>query len=509
MSKKVNLTIATKSGNIEGSYQKGVYVFKGIPYAAPPVGELRWLPPHPVQPWKVMRQAKDFGRIAPQNAGLLDRILPELSAKEPQAEDCLYLNIWTPGLDDKRRPVLFWIHGGAFTIGSGSSPVCNGSILAARGGVVVVTINYRLGLLGFLNLNEVTGGRIPATGNEGLLDQIAALEWVRDNISVFGGDPSNITVFGESAGAMSIGCLMAMPKAYGLFHKAILQSGAPNTALPLEPSVKVAEQFLSILGLKGTETDAFRALSIERLLSIQEALRGSKKRLTPVSPVIDGKVIPERPIDSINSGSASKISLLAGTNLEEWRLFNIMEPDLQKLDNAGLVNALQQFVPAEYGQYLIETYGKTRTGRGLSTSPLDLFSAIQTDLMFRVPTIRVVEAQLKNHQPAYNYLFTWKSPIMGGVLGACHVLEIGFVFGNCDEKFCGAGPQVDRLSANIQDAWLSFARTGDPSCKSLGRWPQYGENRKTMILGKDCHMEEAPYEEERHAWDIIGDVFPK
>jgi para-nitrobenzyl esterase len=300
-----------------------------------------------------------------------------------------------------------------------------------------------------------------------------------------------------------------MPKAHGLFHKAILQSGAPNTALPLKPSVKVAEQLLDILGLKGTETEALRALSIERLLSIQEELRAKRMGLTPVSPVIDGKIIPKRPIDAIHSGSVSKISLLAGTNLEEWKLFNIMEPDFQKLDEAGLVKALQQFVPTEYGEYLIETYRKARTGKGLSISPLDLFSAIQTDLMFRVPAIRVVEAQFKNHQPAYNYLFIWKSPIMGGILGACHVLEIGFVFGTHDEKFCGAGPLADKLSANIQDAWLSFARTGDPSCESLGSWPQYGGNRKTMILGKECYIEEAPYEEERRIWNIIGDVFPK
>jgi para-nitrobenzyl esterase len=509
MSKKENATITTKSGKIKGSYQQGLYVFKGIPYAAPPVGKLRWLPPQPTKPWNGVRQAKDFEKIAPQNVGLLDSILPELSAKEPQGEDCLYLNIWSPGLDDKRRPVLFWIHGGAFTIGSSSSPVYNGNTLAARGDVVVVTINYRLGMLGFLNLNEVTKGGIPATGNEGLLDQIAALEWVRDNISTFGGDPNNITVFGESAGAMSIGCLLAMPKARGLFSKAILQSGAPNTAIPLEPSVKVAEEFLGILGLKGTETEALRALSVERLLSVQEELRAKRKRLTAVAPVIDGKMIPKRPIDSINSGSAAKIPLLGGTNLEEWKLFNIMEPDLQKLDDAGLVNTLQQFVPAEYGEYLIETYRKARTGRELSTSPLELFSAIQTDLMFRVPAIRVVEAQFKNHQSAYNYLFTWKSPIMGGLLGACHVLEIGFVFGNLDEKFCGGGPLADKLSTRMQDAWLSFARTGNPSCESLGSWPQYGENRKTMILGKECNIEEAPYEEERHIWDIIGDVYPK
>jgi para-nitrobenzyl esterase len=507
MSETRNTIVETKAGKIEGSHEHETYVFKGIPYATPPVGRLRWMPPEPHQPWEGIRQAFAFGTVAPQNESPFD-VLEGLRVDEPQSEDCLFLNIWSPGLDGSKRPVLVWIHGGAFCLGSGSQPVYRGTTLAKRGDAVVVTINYRLGMLGFLNLNEVTGGRIPATGNEGLLDQIAALEWVRDNISAFGGNPHNVTVFGESAGAMSIGCLLAMPKARGLFNKVILQSGAPNTALPLEPSVKVAEQFLHILGLKGTEIEVLRALPVKRLLSIQEEIRAKRKGLTPVSPVIDGKVIPKRPIDSIKSGSAAKIPVLAGTNLEEWKLFTIIEPGLQKLNEAGLVKTLQQLVPAEYGEFLIETYRKARAERGLSTSPLELFSAIQTDLMFRVPAIRVVEAQCQNHQSAYNYLFTWKSPVMGGILGACHVLEIGFVFGNHDDQFCGAGPLADKLATQMQDAWLSFARTGDPSCESLGTWPQYGENRKTMILGEESHIEEAPYEEERHIWDIIGDVYP-
>lgn len=198
MSKSVGTIVETNAGKVEGIRQDGLNIFKGILYAAPPIGSRRWLPPQPVEPWSDVRRAQSFGDIAPQNVIELDA-LNAFFVKESQGEDCLYLNVWTPGLDGGRRPVLFWIHGGGFTIGSGSQPVYEGSTLSRRSNAVVVTINYRLGLLGFLNLNEVTGGRIPATGNEGLLDQVAALEWVRNNIAAFGGDPDNVTIFGESA----------------------------------------------------------------------------------------------------------------------------------------------------------------------------------------------------------------------------------------------------------------------------------------------------------------------
>lgn len=511
MSKKEALA-ETKAGNVEGSYQGGLYIFKGIPYAAPPIGELRWLPPQPVKPWQGVRQAKNFGTIAPQNP-MEGGVMEGFQREEPQDEDCLFLNIWTPGLDNARRPVMVWIHGGAFNLGSGSSPMYDGSSLAARGDVVIVTINYRLGPLGFLCLKEVTGGKIPATGNEGLLDQVAALKWVRDNIAAFGGGPGNVTVFGESAGGMSIGCLLAMPTARGLFHKAILQSGVGSVAAPLGEAITVAGEFLTELGLSGGDVKALRALAVKQILDTDMKLRakmaapGELMRITVTSPVVDGEILPEVPIEAIRGGSAKDIPVIAGTCLEEWKLFAAMQPDLARLGEAEMIKRLEYFIPAEHLPGLIGAYRKAREKRGTATSPTELLSAIQTDIMFRMPVVQFIEAQRDIKQLAYNYLFNWVSPLMGGILGSCHVLDIGFVFGNYDDTFCGSGPDADKLSRCIQDAWLAFARTGDPSCESIGNWPSYGDHRQTMILGQDCHVEEAPYEDERRAWDIMPNIF--
>jgi len=507
MSENGKAVVETKAGKIKGSYQQGLYIFKGIPYAAPPVGERRWLSPEPVESWKGVYHAQSFGKAAPQN-DLGPPIAQDFKVNDPQSEDCLYLNIWSPGLDDARRPVLVWIHGGAFIMGSGSQAIYAGSTLAQRGDEVIVTINYRLGVLGFLRLNEITGGSIPATGNEGLLDQIAALEWVHDNIAAFGGDSDNVTLFGESAGAMSIGCLLAMPKARGLFHKAILQSGACSTAAQLDAAMLVTEQFLDTLGLGAKDVAALRALPVERLLSAEMELlartaqQGGRPRITLTIPIIDGKTLPARPIEAIKQGSAENVTVLAGSNLEEWKLMGMMDPDLPKLDETRLVERCQRFIPAELVPGLIEIYRNARAKRGASTSPAELFKKIITDLVFWIPTIRLVEAQ-QHYQSAYNYLFTWKSPIMDGILGACHTLEVGFVFGTYNGDFCGSGPAADSLARNIQDAWLAFARTGAPSTESIGTWPPYGERRLTMLLGEECHIEEAPYEEKRRAWDSI------
>ncbi len=510
MSEAVKATVETRAGRVEGYQRDGLYIFKGIPYAAPPVEKRRWLPPEPVEPWSGVRQAQSYGTIAPQNVAELD-ILKEFHVDEPQNEDCLFLNIWSPGLDDGRRPVLCWIHGGGFTIGSGSQPVYRGRTLSSRGNVVVVTINYRLGLLGFLNLNEATGGRIPATGNEGLLDQVAALEWVRDNIAAFGGDPDNVTIFGESAGGMSVGCLLGLPRARGLFHKAIPQSGAANTAHPLDVAVQVTEQFLDIVGLSAGDVDALRSLTVERLMAVQQDLavrmmRTSLRTGLALQPVIDGKILPSMPLDAIRAGSARDVSVLVGSNLDEWKLLGMADQNLSRLDEAHLVRRCQRTVPAECVEGLIEAYRRAREKRGAPTTPPELFSAIQTDQVFRIPAIRLAEAQQKNGQPAYNYLFTWRSPLFGGVLGACHALELGFLWGTYEKNFAGTGPKADALAGNIQDAWLAFAGTGNPSCQSLGTWPPYGERRETMILGEECRVEEAPYDEERRAWDSVPDT---
>jgi len=513
MSKDERAVVETKGGKVRGSYQEGLYVFKGIPYAAPPVGEQRWLPPQPVKPWEGVRQAQTFEATSPQNWSPLNELIPDFGIAEPRSEDCLYLNVWSPGLDDARRPVLFWVHGGAFNLGSGSQSPYDASKLAMRGDVVVVTFNYRLGVFGFLRLDEVTGGKIPATGNEGLLDQIAAIEWVRDNIAAFGGDPDNVTIFGESAGGMSIECLLTMAPARGLFHKAIIQSSLGEIpGMPLNMAVKVAEQLIGTLGLSANDVGAIRALTAEQLLAADVELRtrmagsGGGPVTTITTPVMDGKTVPEVPVEAIKGGCADSIPVLIGSTLEEFRLFGMISPDFLKMGEAEMVKGCQMFIPAERVSGLIETYREARARRGADTTPAGIFAVIQTDFMFRMPAIHFIEGQ-QRYAPTYNYLFTWKSPVKGGILGACHAMDIGFVFGTHNDSYWGSGPAADRLSANVQDAWLAFARTGNPSCESLGKWPVYGDRRVTMLLGEDCHLEEASYDEERRAWELIPEVF--
>jgi len=503
--------VKTDAGKVEGYQQRGLCVFKGIPFAAPPVGKRRWLPPASVEPWDGVRPAQSSATIAPQNiaeGGLLN--LDQRPEAEPQNEDCLYLNVWTPALDDARRPVLFWIHGGGFTGGSGSSVAYKGSRLSARGDVVVVTTNYRLGALGFLNLNELTGGKIPATGNEGLLDQVAALEWVHRNIASFGGDPDNVTIFGESAGGMSVGCQLAVPQSKGLFRRAILQSGATSTARPLDKAALVAEQFLEILDVKPGDVDALRSLPVERLMAAQLELtpRLQRSGMTgglALQPVIDGSTLRALPIDAVRGGSTRGIPVIVGSNLDEWKMFIIRDQELQKIDEAELLKRVQVILPGHNAEAMVQTYREALARRGAPTTPAEIFTAIRTDQSFRMPAVRLAEAQYSQGQVAYNYIFTWPSPMLDGALGAHHALELGFVFGNYGEGWGGSGPVADALSRNMQDAWLAFARNGDPSCESIGSWPPYDDRRATMIIGKDCCVEEAPYDEERRAWESVAD----
>ncbi|MDP2919625.1 MAG: carboxylesterase/lipase family protein [Dehalococcoidia bacterium] len=505
MSTAVLPVVNTNAGKVEGYYRDGLFVFKGIPYAAPPAGENRWLPPQPVKPWSGVRDAKNFGAICPQNEQQI-QIIRALQP-EPQSEDCLFLNLWTPGLDDARHPVMVWIHGGGFAQGSGSSVGYNGRKLATRGNTVIVTINYRLGTLGFWNLNEVTGGKIPAKGNEGLLDQIAALEWVRNNISSFGGDPNNVTIFGESAGGMSCGCLLAMPRARGLFHRAIPQSGAASTATPLTNAREISELFLQTLGIEADDVKALRALTPVQLLAAhrQFVLKlptiNPKLGTMPFQPVIDGKELPTVPLAEIKKGASTDIPVLVGSTLNEWGLFTLMDPDIGTLSEPHLVARLRRFVPTDYISGLIDAYRKAREKRGQPTTPGDIFTAIQTDRIFRLPAIRLAEA--KHKKPAFHYIFTWQSPALGGKLGSCHAIDVGIVWGSYEKNFCGEGPAMDALSAKVQDGWLAFARHGDPSSESLGKWPPYSANRETMLLGEKCELENDPFGEERKAWEAI------
>jgi len=504
-------TVSIPQGKLEGDGQAGLFVFKGIPFAAPPVGARRWLAPEKPAPWKGLRDARRFGAAAHQSKLMLNA-LSALVIDGEQSEDCLYLNVWTPALDGKRRPVMVWIHGGAFTIGSGSQALYDGSVLARRGDVVVVTVNYRLGPLGFIRLADVTNGKIGASGNEGMLDQVAALGWVRDNIAEFGGDPANVTIFGESAGGMSVGTLLAMPTARGLFHKAIAQSGACHTGAPIARANRTAEQVLSKLGVNAGDAAAIRALTPAQLLTgtlLDDGKTRDPELPLAYQPVADGDILPRAAIEMVADGSASGVTVIAGSTLDEWKLFSLMDPSLRGLDRAGL-GARIRHLSAPAADALVDAYEKARAARGESVAPAELFTAIETDRIFRIPAVRLAQVQGRHDSRVYSYLFTWPSPAMNGVLGSCHALELGFVFGTNHlpgmKAFAGTGPAADKLAVQMQDAWLAFARSGDPSCESVGSWAAYTEARRpTMVFGASTGLEDAPRDEERRAWDAAHD----
>ncbi len=508
----MSATVSIHQGKLEGDDQGGLFVFKGVPFAAPPVGARRWLAPEKPESWTGLRDARRFGAVSHQNQVMLSA-LSAMVVDGEQSEDCLYLNVWTPALDGKRRPVMVWVHGGAFTIGSGSQPLYDSSVLARRGDVVVVTINYRLGPLGFLRLADVTNGKIPATGNEGMLDQVAALRWVRDNIAEFGGDPGNVTIFGESAGGMSVGTILAMPSARGLFHKAIPQSGASHTGASVARANRTAERVLSKLGVHPGDAAAIRALTPEQLLTgtlLDDGKTPDPELGMAYQPVVDGTHVPRAAIEMVGDGTASGVAVMVGSTLEEWKLFSLMDPSLHKLDRAGLGARVSRRLTAAAADALIDTYEKARAARGESVTPAELFTAIETDRTFRMPGVRLAQVQRRHDSRVYSYLFTWPSPAMGGVLGSCHALELGFVFGTNSlpgmTMFAGAGPAAEKLAAQMQDAWLAFARSGDPSCESAGTWEGYTEARRpTMVFGANTNLEDAPRDQERRAWDAIPD----
>src|ERR1700678_469859 len=496
--------VSTRCGKLEGEEQTGLYVFKGVPFAAAPETVRRWLPPEKPQPWTGVRDARRFGAVAPQNS-VTNQALAAMKIDQQQSEDCLNLNLWTPALDRARRPVMVWIHGGGFTMGGGAQEMYLGSVLATRGDVVVVTINYRLEPLGFLRLNDVTHGRIPSSGNEGLLDQIAALRWVRDNIAEFGGDPDNVTIFGESAGGMSVGALLAMPSAHGLFHKAIPQSGSCDTISSIARANRTAERVLSKLGVSADDADAIRAIPVAQLLTGVFGADGKtpdRELGMAYQPVMDGTVIPRELIEMVGQGSAAGVAVMVGSNLEEWKLFSAMDPSAQRLDKAGLVARMSKRMTADFASSIIASYERARTSAGASITPPELFSAIETDRVFRMPGVRLAEIHGRSERRAYNYLFTWRSPAMRGALGSCHALELGFVFGTNHlagmRRFAGEGPAAEKLAIEMQDAWLAFARDGNPG------WPGYTEARRaTMLFGETSSVAEAPFEEGGAAWDGV------
>jgi para-nitrobenzyl esterase len=479
-------------GVLAGSEKDGVLRFRGIPYAAPPVGAGRLRPPGPAPGWEGVRDARAFGPRAMQNPSPLETALG--AEGMPMSEDCLTLNVWTSAVDDGRRPVMVWIHGGGFSGGSAATPWYDGTRFA-QAGVVVVTINYRLGSFGFLHLADLAGDGHAGSGNAGILDQVAALEWVRDNIAAFGGDPGNVTVFGESAGAMSVGTLLGLPRARGLFHRAILQSGAAHNVHDRQTATANAERILAGCGLGPDDADRVRDLPASSLLAAQKEVGEElADRGLLFQPVVDGEVVPRPPLETIAEGLNADVPVVIGTTADEWALFELLDPRLASLDEAGLVRRIRRLL-GDAAPDVVAAYRAARPELG----PGGVFSAIMTDWTFRIPALRLAEAHVAAGGRAYVYEFRWASTAFEGRLRSCHALEIPFVFDVLDKATAQAftGPGAPReLAVAMNRAWAAFARCGDPG------WPAYDtERRATQVFDVGLAVEDDPRPAERLAWE--------
>lgn len=508
------ITASTSSGKVEGvrledSSGNGapdVLQFRGIPYARAP----RFQPPEPPVPWTGTRGATEFGPVAPQNVSPLDRLLGQ--SNDSVDEDCLVLNVYTPALDDSLRPVMVWIHGGGFIAGSGHTPHYEGSNLARAGDVVLVTLNYRLGALGFLQLDNVFPD-YAGSGLNGLRDQIAALRWVQDNISAFGGDPEQVTLFGESAGAMSVSTLMAVPEARGLFHGAIAQSGAAERILTPDAASWIAERVLHHLDLSPGGAEELLTMPWERLLEAQSALEdelwkhrpppgepGFKYLQLPFQPVVDGSLVPGPPLDLVRQGSAAGLPLLTGTTRDEWKLFMINDLGAE-ISEERLRRRVARLTSPSHVDEAISVYLDTRPGIGRN----ELWCAMVTDFLFRMPAIRLAEAQRPHASHVAMYRFDFPSAAFGGLPGAAHAIDVPFVFGNVDL------PGVDMLLGGVDDAtrqlarrcaraWTTMAHKDSPSHADL-QWPDYElSQRSTCILNREVTVVDDPEAEIRRFW---------
>ena len=498
----------TTAGKIRGAFKDGVHTFKGVPYGAPADGAARFKPPIKPTSWSGVRDALEFGPRAYQNDNAF-ALMPELLAlfnaePLPMSESCLVLNVWTPALDGRKRPVMFWCHGGAFISGSGSSGWYDGTNLARKGDVVVVTINHRLGAPGFLYLGDLAGEAYATSGNVGMLDIVEALKWVRDNIERFGGDPRSVTIFGESGGGAKVSVLMAMPDAHGLFHKAIVQSGPGVSMMDRGEATETASMVLKELGLEAKQIDKLQKVPAEDLIKAQSAVLAkvgsglsalANRRKIGFNPVVDGHALPHHPFEPVAPKISANIPLMIGTNKDEILLF---APQLIELDEPTMRTRMQAFLGDSHAR-IVEAYRRARP----NASAAELAIAITSDKFMRTGSITLAERQAEQHAaPVFMYLFTWETPALGGRLKSPHALEIPFVFDNvATDRLSGDTPTKFVLAEKMSQTWLQFARSGDPNHRGIPSWPAYSaQHRATMIFDNECEIVNDPYGAERRAW---------
>jgi para-nitrobenzyl esterase len=490
--------IETTGGKVRGMVADGVSSFKNIPYAAAPTGENRFLPPKKLVTWNDVRSARVLGPQAPQNDSkpLLPAFFQGLMEPNPtNSEDCLQLHVWTPRLGaNQKKPVMVWLHGGAFGSGSPNWPVYDGSNLARKQGVVVVSVKHRVNAFGFLYLAELGGEKYADSGMAGMLDIVAALEWVRDNVAKFGGDPGNVTIFGESGGGAKVTTVMAMPAAKGLFHKAIVQSTVSIKGMAPKDATKLATEFMKNLGLKPNQVDELTKLPMEKLLEAA-GFPGQYQ----YAPVVDGRSLPGGPFDPSAPAASADVPLLIGRNATEITGL-IPGISLAAMDDGALKAKVKEELKTSdaAASRLIEGYRKARH----KASNLDVYWAIASDNMMGADVVLAAERKTAQGKPVYMYELTWPMPAEDGKLGSPHLLDLPLVFQNVEiaRGILGQGAAPVTLSDRMATAWAAFAKTGSPNHSGIPQWPAYDTMiRSTMIFDNECKVVNDPESGERAA----------
>jgi para-nitrobenzyl esterase len=515
----VDSTVDTSYGKVGGRSIAGIHSFLGLRYGASTGGRNRFMPPEKPQPWPGIQDAFSYGNSAPQSNPAQRGADPRRSEigkllagsdgpPPPESEDCLFLNVWTPGVNDNgKRAVMFWLHGGGFTTGSDSSALYIGANLSRRGDVVVVGINHRLGALGFTHLGDLGGDAFVHSGNAGMLDAVAALGWVRDNIERFGGDPNRIMIFGESGGGQKVSMLLACPPAKGLFHRAVIESGPGPKMMERDRASDIARLLLAELGLDSKRVAGIQSVPVEKILAAQFAvsakLGGRPGIIDGFAPVLDPTVLPEHPFYPRATQISADVPVIIGNNRTEMTLF--ADPAAFSLDENGMKTRVKAQV-GDRADQVIQVYRRANP----NATPSDLFFLIWTDNPTTIFSNNIAERRAAlGKAPTYRYRFDWETPALGGRLKSPHTLEMPFVFDNnqvAPGLSGGASPEAVALAARVSEAWIAFAASGDPNTKKSGlpSWPAYDSaRRRTMLFNNESKVAEDPAGEERKIMDVI------
>jgi para-nitrobenzyl esterase len=499
--------VATTAGRVRGVDTAGIATFKGIPYGASTAGKNRFMPPVAAASWTGVRDALEYGPSAPQRDPAApvregSGLAVAAAGLPAESEDCLVLNVWTPGTGDgAKRPVMLWCHGGGFATGSGSSPVTDGTNLARRGDVVVVSINHRLNVLGFTYLGDrgdAAGAEFAQSGDAGMLDIVQALRWVRDNIASFGGDPGNVTVFGQSGGGRKVATLLAMPSAKGLFHRAIIESGATIKLVERDQGAVVARELFAKLGLASTQVRELQALPLDRVMRAYfETVRAMNvdQMTMGFSPTVDGTAVPRHPFHPTASDVSADVPLMIGSTRTE--LTSSAEPAMFSLTDDAMRAQAGELFGAASGS-IVDVYRKANPG----ASPSDLYFLMASDHRYGAPVMKIAERRAALAQGAvYLYYFRWETPLDGGRLKSPHTIEIPFAFHNLDASPLTKGvSSAPALADQVSDAWIAFARSGNPNTPKLPRWPAFdAAKRPTMVFDERSAVVEDPIREQRLA----------